>query len=71
MKIGKLNMHCGECKLIEYCGEPYSDIAICGEERFKDVDEEEFMKLAKTSPKWGKKAILNDVAKRLKMEGKH
>lgn len=65
MKIGKLKMRCGECDLIEHCGEPWSDIAICCEERFKEVDEDIFLQLIETSERKGKKARINDVYKRL------
>ncbi|ACQ53987.1 hypothetical protein EXN65_21020 [Clostridium botulinum] len=65
MKIGELGMHCGECILIEHCGEPWSDIAICCEERFKDVDKTKFLKLIETSQRKSKKARINDVHKRL------
>lgn len=65
MKIGELKMHCGECDLIEHCGEPWSDIAICCEERFKEVDEDIFLQLIETSERKSKKARINDVYKRL------
>lgn len=68
MKIGELYMRCGECSIIEYCGEPYSDIAICCEERFKNVEEIKFLNLAETSTKKSKKAIINDAYKRLNKE---
>lgn len=67
MKIGELRMHCGECNLIEHCGEPYSDIAICCEERLKNINEDEFSKLIETSERKSKKARINDVYKRLKI----
>ncbi|MBO0555755.1 hypothetical protein EXQ41_06785 [Clostridium botulinum] len=65
MKIGELDMQCGNCSIIEHCGEPYSDITICYEERFKDVDETKFLKLIETSQRKSKKARINDVHKRL------
>lgn len=65
MKIGELNMHCGECQLIEHCGEPYSDILICYEERFKEVNEDKFLELIADSQRKSKKARINDVYKRL------
>ena len=65
MLIGKLDMRCGECGLIDHCGEPYSDIAICCESRFKEVDEGEFLKLIETSERKSKKSRINDVYKRL------
>lgn len=65
MKIGQLDMHCGNCEIIDHCGEPYSDICICVESRFKDVDEETFLKLIETSTRKSKKARINDVYKKL------
>lgn len=44
MKIGELDMKCGDCILIDHCGEPWSDVAICMEQRLKDIDEENFYK---------------------------
>ena len=61
MKIGNLDMHCGDCKIIDYCDQPYSEICICGELRFKDVEEDRFIQLAETSKRKSKQAIINDV----------
>jgi hypothetical protein len=69
MKIGELDMHCGNCKIIEHCGEPYSDIAICHEKRFENVEEDKFLELIETSKRKSKKARINDVYKRLYIEG--
>ena len=66
LKIGELNMQCGECKLIDHCDEPFSDIKICCEDRFKEVDENRFLQLIETSKRKSKKARINDVYKRLK-----
>jgi hypothetical protein len=65
MKIGELNMKCGECALIDHCGEPYSEICICSEKRFEEVNEETFLKLIENSTKKSKKARINDVYKKL------
>jgi hypothetical protein len=65
MKIGDLKMRCGECSIIDHCDEPYSDIAICCESRFADVDENEFLTVINKSKKKSKKARINDVAKSL------
>lgn len=65
MKIGELNMRCGECALIDHCGELYLEICICGEKRFENVNEETFLKLIETSTKKSKKARINDVYKKL------
>ena len=65
MKIGKLDMHCGECNIIDYCGESFSDISICMEKRFENVEEKDFIKLAKTSTKPTGRKLIDDVYKRL------
>lgn len=50
MKIGKSEMHCGECSIIDHCGEPFSDIAICCESRFEDVEQDVLYELLEKSP---------------------
>ena len=65
MKIGELNMRCGECALIDHFGEPYSEICICDEKRFEEVYEETFLKLIESSTKKSKKARINDVYRKL------
>jgi hypothetical protein len=66
MKIGKLNMHCGNCKIIDCCDEPFSEICICKDSRFEDIEEEKFEELYDKSKRKSKKAIINDVYKMLK-----
>ncbi len=67
MKIGELNMHCGECSLIDHCDEPFSEIAICMEERLADVDEDIFFRYLETSKLPNrdtpeeKQAVIDDV----------
>lgn len=65
MKIGDLDMHCGDCKIIDYCGDPYSEICICREQRFKNIEEARFIELAETSKMKSKREIVDDVHKRL------
>ena len=48
MKIGGLNQHCGECRVIEYCGNPYG-FCLCNDGRFLEMDEEQFCQIAKHS----------------------
>ncbi|WP_242975010.1 hypothetical protein [Anaerovirgula multivorans] len=55
--------------LIDYCGEPYSDITICCEERFKGIDEKMLYELLETSSKKSIKARLNDAYKKIVLEG--
>lgn len=65
MKIGELDMKCGNCNVVDYCDEPYSNICICCDNRFEDVEEKKFIELVETSKRKSKKAIINDVFKRL------
>lgn len=65
MKIGALDMRCGECTLLDHCGEPYSEICICSEKRFEEVQEETFLKLIESSTRKSKKARINDAYKKL------
>lgn len=65
MKIGKLEMRCGSCRIIDFCDEPFSEIAICTEKRFEDIEENDFVRLAEESKKRYKKEIIDDVYERL------
>ena len=47
MKIGELRMHCGNCSIVDYCGNPYG-YRICGQERFSDMDDSEYRRIAET-----------------------
>lgn len=46
MKIGQLNEHCGNCKIIAYCTEPYETPQLCTREELSDVTEEEYKQIA-------------------------
>lgn len=48
MKIKDLNQHCGECGVIEYCGNPFG-YCLCNDDRFGDMDEEDYGKIAETA----------------------
>ena len=37
MKIGELNEHCGNCRLIDFCTEPYETPQLCAYEELADV----------------------------------
>jgi hypothetical protein len=45
MKISRLDQHCGNCSLIEYCGDPFY-YCLCHDSRFEDMDEEEYKEFA-------------------------
>lgn len=45
MKIGELNMRCGECNVIDYCTEPYETPALCRVSALTDVFEEKYIQL--------------------------
>ena len=46
MKIGTLRQHCGQCSIIDYCGNPYG-FCICTNGRFHDLDEHQYNQAAK------------------------
>ena len=46
MKIGELDMHCGDCGVIDYCTEPYETPALCCVSSLADVSEEKYIQLA-------------------------
>lgn len=46
MKLGKLEMHCGECSVIELCGEPYEEICLCCNSTLEDMEEETYNQIA-------------------------
>lgn len=46
MKIGKLDMHCGNCGVIDYCTKPYEAPALCRVSALADVSEERYIQLA-------------------------
>lgn len=49
MKIKDLDQHCGECAVIDYCGNAYG-YCICTDERFSEMPEEEYQKYADKGP---------------------
>ena len=46
MKIGELDMHCGNCGVIDYCTEPYETPALCCISALADISEEKYIQLA-------------------------
>jgi len=49
MKIGKLEQHCGECEVIDYCGNGFG-FCICTDSRFAEVDEADYYSIAAKTP---------------------
>jgi len=45
MKVGDLNMHCGECHIIDFCND-YEDTPPCAQMRFKNITVNEYLKAA-------------------------
>ncbi|KAK9679484.1 hypothetical protein QE152_g39965 [Popillia japonica] len=45
MKIGDLEMHCGNCNVVEFCGNPYG-YCLCYDTRFADVEEDTYRRIA-------------------------
>jgi len=68
MKIGDLNQHCGECKIIDLCGEPYSDICLCCNCELEDMSEEDYLLRVEIIRKyqkrnWSNKTLLKMITK--------
>ena len=71
MKIGELNQHCGECRIIELCGEPYSDICLCANPNLESITEEEYIEyvdnIRKNQKKnWSNKTLEKMIIKEIK-----
>jgi len=47
MKIGELDQHCGNCDVIDFCGNPYG-YCLCRDSDFRDVDVSKFKQMADT-----------------------
>lgn len=47
MKVGDLNMHCGECDIIDFCND-YEDTPPCAQSRFENVTVSEYLNTAST-----------------------
>lgn len=59
--IGKMDSHCGDCYLIEWCGEPFSDPYLCHDDRFKTIKISDYLKLAEASTVKTKDVDVSDV----------
>lgn len=51
MKLGELQDHCGNCKIIDYCTEPFETPHLCIYEELEDVDEETYRQIAESITK--------------------
>ena len=63
MRIGELQDHCGNCKLIYYCTEPYETPHLCVYEELEDVEEETYLQIAENVTK-------EEIEDKLKSEAK-
>ena len=46
MRIGELDQHCGNCKILQYCAEPFDELCVCTREALEDMEEEEYIRQA-------------------------
>lgn len=51
MKARLFDDHCGECPLIDYCGDPYEDPYFCQDENYREKDHKEIIKECEEKPK--------------------
>ena len=71
MKLKDLEMHCGECTVIDFCGEPYSDICLCKNEAIEHLEDKDYIKIAlsikeQSKRNWSNKSIEKRVMKQCK-----
>lgn len=59
MKIKELNQHCGDCGITEYCGNTFG-YSICCDERFDDMEESEYQKIAEKATNIKPLAVCTD-----------
>jgi hypothetical protein len=45
MKIKQLDQRCGDCGVVEYCGNPFG-FCLCDDEFFGEIEEKEYKKIA-------------------------
>lgn len=65
MKIGELDQHCGNCKIIDYCAEPFDELCLCTDSRLNDVEEDKYIEIAEQSKKLTNMDICKDVIKQI------
>ena len=46
MKAKEFDDHCGECPLIDFCGEPYEDVYFCHDPIYMEMDHLEIIRNA-------------------------
>lgn len=61
MLIGELDQHCGNCSIMEYCAEPFSDLCLCGKSDLEDVEESDYKKMAEEIQSRNKGHISNST----------
>ncbi len=59
MKIGKLDQHCGNCSIMDYCAEPFDDLCVCGRAELQEVEERDYRKMAEDIQARNKRHISN------------
>jgi hypothetical protein len=66
MKIKDLEQNCGDCALIDYCAEPFEELCLCTDSRFKELTEDEYIALAEKSSKGENEKIADEVGHAIK-----
>lgn len=65
MRIGELDQHCGDCKIIHLCGEPYSDICLCGNPKLENMTEDEYIERVENIRKYQKRNWSNKTLEKM------
>lgn len=78
MKIGELDNHCGNCKLLDndLCGEPYSEVHMCKIPILSEMEESEYMRRVeeirkKSKRHWSNLTLQNKVCDQIEKENKN
>jgi hypothetical protein len=66
MKIKDLEQNCGDCALIHYCAEPFEELCLSTDSRFKELTEDEYIALAEKSSKGENEKIADEVGHAIK-----
>jgi hypothetical protein len=66
MKIGELNLYCGDCPIIDYCND-YEDTPPCIQPRFENVNVDIFLELADSAAGKTKDEMIDNIYERLQL----
>lgn len=63
MRIGDLEQHCGNCKIIDFCADPFEDLCLCTDSRLAEIEEIEYKRFAEENRHLDNEKILEAFCK--------